>query len=185
MKYEKELVEIINNSPYLMNLLKIIQGLNLEKWSIGAGVIRDIVWSELHEMKPIIPRDIDIVFFDEKASPEKDNKIQSHLEKKYPDIPWEVVNQAFVHLWHEERFGFPIKPISSLEAAISTWPDTATCIGIYLDTKGKIKIIAPYGLDDLFNILLRHNPKKVSREVFLNRIESKNLRQKFPKVKVI
>lgn len=185
MRYEKEFIEIINNSPYLSNLLKIVKGLNLEEWSIGAGVIRDIIWSELHEIKPDTPRDVDVVFFDEKVSPKKDKEIQLYLRKEYPNIPWEVTNQAFVHLWHEKKFEFPIQPIRSLEEAISTWPDTATCIGAYLDTRGEIGIIAPYSLDDLFNMVLRHNPKKVPREIFLKRIESKKLKQKFPKVKVI
>jgi len=45
-----------------------------------------------------------------------------------PDLPWEVVNQAGVHLWYPAHFGYSIAPRTSVIEAISLWPETATAL---------------------------------------------------------
>ena len=44
--------------------------------------------------------------------------------------------------------------IESSEDAISSWGSTVTCIACRLE-EGKFKIYCPYGLDDLFNLVIR------------------------------
>lgn len=90
-----------------------------------------------------------------------------------------------MHLWYEEKFGIEVEPYISLEDAISTWPEPATCVGVYLDRGGFMQIIAPYGLDDLFTITLRRNPIRITKEIFEQRLLSKNMIAKWPKLNVI
>src|SRR5260370_40606051 len=66
----------------------------------------------------------------------------------------DVKNEARVHLWYEEKFGYPIPPYRSTAAAIATFPTTATSIGVRW-CGGRLECCAPYGLDDLFSI---HDP---------------------------
>jgi len=49
------------------------------------------------------------------------------------------------------QIGYYIKPYSSIENAINTWPATATAIDIKLENE-KFKIYASFGLNDLFGI---------------------------------
>ncbi|SCZ11205.1 nucleotidyltransferase family protein, partial [Alkaliphilus peptidifermentans] len=80
---------------------------------------------------------------------------------------------------------FEVEPYVSCEDAISTWPETATSIGVKLLEDGSIKIFAPYGLNDLFNMILRRNPKRITKEIFLKRVLDKQICKKWPEVKVV
>jgi hypothetical protein len=79
------------------------------------------------------------------------------------DIPLEfdVKNQARVHLWYEKKFGYPIQPYRSVEAAINTWPTTATAIAARIDECG-YKICAPFGLNDLLGMIVRPNKTQIN-----------------------
>lgn len=74
-----------------------------------------------------------------------------------PSLCWEVTNQATVHQWFPEQ-GQVVPALWSLEEGPSTWPEYATCVGVNLGDKGQIGVVAPHGLDDLFNMVVRHNP---------------------------
>lgn len=185
MDYNEQLINIVRGNDDLMTILKTIRSLKLQDWALGAGVLRDIVWSHLHQFE--IPRfkDIDVVYFDLSADKKMDDEIENILINKIPQYPWDVKNQAFVHEWYAAKFGFEVRPLESLTDAISTWPETATCIGISLTENDEIRIHAPHGLDDLFEIKLRWNQTRVPIEEFWRRLESKNMINKWPRITVI
>lgn len=185
MKHLKELKEILMGDPSFMDVLKTAQGLGLAEWCIGAGVIRNIVWSRLHGFDTLTHRDIDIVYYDAAGSLRDEKLLEQRLMAMRPDLPWQVKNQALVHLWYEDKFGFSVAPLLSLEDAISTWPETATCVGAYLDDADQLQIIAPYGLEDLFAMVLRRNPKRVTEEIFEKRILDRNMSQRWPQMRIL
>lgn len=43
---------------------------------------------------------------------------------------WEVMNQATVHRWFDQHFGYAVPALKSLEEAIATWPEYATSVGV-------------------------------------------------------
>ena len=92
-------------------------------------------------------------------------------------------NQARVHLWYENKFGFPIKPYNSLESAIDSWPTTANALGIRLEQNESYKIYAPYDLDDLFTMVVRPNKLMITREIFENK--AKKWKSKWPNLKIV
>jgi hypothetical protein len=77
----------------------------------------------------------------------------------------EVRNQARVHLWYEARFGRRIAPHPSLEAAVATWPATATCVAVRLRA-GRLDACAPFGLADLLSLRVRPNRVLAGRDVY-------------------
>jgi hypothetical protein len=77
-----------------------------------------------------------------------------------------VTNQAAVHLWFERYFGHAVPPLASLEEAVASWPEYATCVGLRLEANDAITVIAPHGLEDLFGLLVRRNPVRVSVETY-------------------
>jgi uncharacterized protein len=102
-----------------------------------------------------------------------------------PDIPWQAKNQAAIHLWYADEFGYAVEPLTSSEDAIGTWPETATSVGVRLLPDDTLLIAAPHGLDDLLNMVLRRNPRRVTVEFFRQRLENKKIREKWPRVQVI
>ena len=129
---------------------------------------------------------MDVAYFDPSdLSPSTEKKLQSALHQSAPAVPWEVTNQAAVHLWFEEYFGHKVEPLQSLEQAIASWPEFATSVGITLDRENKVQVIAPWGLEDLFAVTVRRNPTRVSLETYRQRIEQKRYAQRWPMVKVV
>ena len=70
-----------------------------------------------------------------------------------------------MHLWYKERFGYTIKPYSSSVDAIATFPTTATSVGIRR-LRGNFECCAPFGLDDLFGLIVRPNKRQVTRSIY-------------------
>jgi uncharacterized protein len=170
-----------------MRVLETVRQCDPPDWLIGAGVIRSIVWDHLHGFREPTPlTDVDVIFFDASdLSPERDRAIQERLAAHLPDVPWEATNQAAVHLWYEEVFGFPVTPFHSSEEAVSTWPETATSIAVRLLANDELHVVAPCGLADLFGMVLRRNPCRVTRAMFHQRLQAKRIVEKWPRVQVI
>lgn len=186
MKYRDDLIKIIENSDITIQRLESVKSLSLEHWCIGAGAIRNLVWDHLHNLaEPSLLTDVDVAFFDPfDISQKQDDDYLLKLKQLDPDTPWEVTNQAGVHLWFEPYFGSSVDPLTSLTEAVSTWPEYATCVAAYIDVNNTIQIIAPYGLEDLFNIHVRRNPSRVSIEVYEQRVKSKNYNQRWPNAQI-
>lgn len=186
-RYAQELRNIIYENDWFMKVLRTVRECYLPDWFVGAGVIRSLVWDHLHwYSNPTSLKDVDVAYFDStNLSQENDEYILKLLTEKEPDVPWEVTNQAAVHLWFEEYFGYAVSPLGSIEEAVSTWPETATSIGVRLLPNNELFICAPFGLEDLFNMKLRRNPRRVTLELFRERVKEKRILQKWPKVKVI
>jgi hypothetical protein len=77
----------------------------------------------------------------------------------------DVKNEARVHLWYENKFGYPIAPYPSVKDAINKFPTTATAVGIR-PLGSIVEIYAPYGLGDLLSGTVRANTKQITREIF-------------------
>jgi len=155
-------------------------------WLIGAGAIRRLVWDRLHGVaEPPLPDDVDLVFFDRASlRPEREDEVRSALVALAPHIPWDIKNQAAVHLWYPSVFGIEVEPLTSAEDAVATWPETATAVAVRLMTGGELRIVAPLGLDDLFGLIWRRNPRRVTVAEYRRRLEKKFNSERWPEVTV-
>src|SRR5690606_20653304 len=180
--YEQQLYALVHSSDQLMAALRAVHSLRLSSWCIGAGVIRSLVWDALHEyQQPSVVPDIDVAYFDAKAQGDEHVTLQESLSLLMPSLNWEVTNQAKVHEWFAKALGQQVAPVSSLEEGLATWREYATCVGVFMDSGG-LKIIAPYGLDDLFELRVRHNPCRASVATFMHRVQSKELIKRWPRL---
>lgn len=181
------LVAIAKDSAWLMAALRAVRRLQLDSWCIGAGAVRNLVWDALHAYPaPSALPDIDVVFFDNaRLAPEYEEQLRARLADMLPGAPWEVTNQAAVHLWFEGAFGHPAPPLSSLEDAVATWPEYATAVGLTLEDDDAISVIAPHGLDDLFAMVVRHNPTRASAATYRQRVAQKRYAARWPRVTVL
>jgi hypothetical protein len=183
----ERLVAIVRESGWLMPALCAVRELGLSSWCIGAGAVRNLVWDELHGFEtPSALPDVDMAYFDAAdLSPKRDAELQARLSQRLPGIPWEVTNQAAVHQWFEDYFGHPVEPLASLRDAVASWPEFATSVGVTLLADGSIDVIAPHGLDDLFAVVVRRNPTRVSVDTYRQRVAQKQYAERWPKVTVV
>ncbi|WP_236048701.1 nucleotidyltransferase family protein [Paractinoplanes ovalisporus] len=154
----------------------------------GAGVLRDLVWGTLFGsgFEPGKVRDVDVVFFDSRdVSRANDDRVTALLSEHRPGIPWEAKNQAAVHTWYARKFGGePVEPLTSIEDAVGTWPETATAVAVRLDARDRIEVCAPLGLDDLLNGVWRRNPRRISEEQSQARFRRHDPLTRWPGVRV-
>jgi hypothetical protein len=66
------------------------------------------------------------------------------------------------------------------------WPETPTAVAIRLNKVSVPELLAPFGLDDLFNLTVRPTPHAKARKmaVFRERIARKAWRKTWPKLRV-
>ena len=75
----------------------------------------------------------------------------------------EVRNQARVHLWFETRFGCAYPRLACADEALRYYASVVHAVGVRLedngrlDDDGRLDIAAPFGLDDLFAMVIRPN----------------------------
>ncbi|QHA91286.1 nucleotidyltransferase family protein [Bacillus sp. N1-1] len=183
---KEALAHILSLQPAVTKALEVLSD-EFDHAYIGAGCIVQTVWNHMTN-RPLHYgiHDLDVVYFDEQdVSLEKEVEIEERLQTLLSDTPFKIdaKNEARVHLWYEEKFGKRIAPYSSLEAAINSWPTTATSIGVKVDQKGAFKIYAPYGLHDLFGLIIRPNKLLISRDVYEAKVAKWSVR--WPELEVI
>jgi hypothetical protein len=181
----QDLVALVSASAELVTALKMVRSLGLRSWCIGAGAIRSLVWDKLHGFtsRPALD-DVDVVYFDATRSATGEAELEIKLRTAMPTLRWEVTNQATVHQWFASALGQHVPPLRSLEEGVATWPEYATCVGVYLNPDDSIGIVAPHGLDDLFELRVRHNPVRASAAAYRQRVQSKQFGERWPKLRI-
>lgn len=187
MRTDKEkLKEIIFKNGIVAEILYRAEKVNLPNWYLGAGCIAQTVWNYFHdyELNNNI-NDYDLVYFDEnEMSYEAEDLIIEKVKDEFRDlhINLDVKNQARVHLWYKEHFGYSIKPYNNIEDAISSWPTTSTSIGIKI-INDKLVYYAPFGINDLMNMTVRANKKQITMDIYEGKIE--RWKKCWPKLNII
>jgi hypothetical protein len=179
-----QLTGIVRTDARLMAALALCRDLLPVTAWIGAGAIRNTVWDHLHGRTPGPLADIDVVFHDAALPPHADAGFAAMLHASCPDLAWDVTNQAHVHRWYGDHGGNDVAPFGSLAEGIASWPDTATAVAVRLAADGSIDVLAPFGLDDLFGLVVRWNPARVSADVFLARIHAKQWLGRWPRLSI-
>jgi uncharacterized protein len=186
MNYTTQLKQMIYASPELIQRLQFLRELHAHAY-LSAGVIRNMVWSNLHDQVYCLDQtEIDVIFYDLKdRSGSEEQRLSQKLKQKFPKNDWDVVNQAYVHLWYKADDGSTIAQYASLFDALSVWVETSTAIAVRLQEHDQLELIAPFGLNDLFELKLRWNARLVSHATFLQRIESKRFLQRWNKLVIV
>ncbi|MEK7559956.1 MAG: nucleotidyltransferase family protein [Patescibacteria group bacterium] len=182
---EQDILNLISEDKWMMGVLHIAEELNLPNWLIGAGFVRNKVWDYLHgySKQRVDTADIDLVYYDPNGNDENtDKKLSAELNIK-TGLSWEVVNEAHAHKWYTIK----PPPYISTEDAVSKWPETATCIGVKIEN-GELKLIAPHGVEDLINLIVRPNKGFIDEgnveNVVVERVKQKKWLEKWPKLKM-
>ena len=139
-----------------------------DSWLV-AGCVAQTIWNLRCNLPAELGiKDVDLIYFDaQDLSTETEASHERRVRDLFRALPLklDVKNEARVHLWYKDRFGYPIEPYSSSADAIATFPTTATSVGIRR-VFSKFECCAPFGLDDLFGLIVRPNKRQVTRSIY-------------------
>lgn len=184
LKTEEDIIAIIQQDRWMMELLKAAKSLSLPDWWICAGFVRSKIWDVQHGFHTRTPiSDIDVIYFDSTIIDEKvDKKLEEVLNNLLPTVPWSVKNQARMHIANH------ISPYKSSVDAISKFPETATALGVRLDKDNNVILTAPHGIKDAINMKVSPTPffnESIDRmKIYENRVRNKNWKAIWTKVNV-
>lgn len=166
--HHAELQRIVRSDAHLMALLTKARELDLPQHRLVAGCIYQTVWNALTGRQGGREiNDYDLIYFDGADLSEKSEAgIEELVRGQLPDlpVPVEVRNQARVHLWFEGYFGIPYPPLRSADEAITRYASATHAVGIRLLQDDELDVFAPFGLEDIFAMVIRPNYALPNRE---------------------
>jgi uncharacterized protein len=159
-----QLIEIILTNPTNEAILNLLPSMPLNDAWLVSGCIFQTVWNWKTGRDPKFGiKDYDIFYFDDTdlSWEAEDITIQKALPC-FNDIneAIEIRNQARVHLWYEQKFGIPYKPLRRATEGIDHFLARACMLGIRRENDGDFQVYAPKGLDDLQQLVIRPNDLK-------------------------
>jgi hypothetical protein len=181
---EQDILRLIENDKWMMNVLQLAKSLELPDWWICAGFVRSKIWDTLHyyEVRTATP-DVDVIYYDPLH---KDEVYEQSLEQKLTNmdatIPWSVKNQTRMHVVNG------MLPYSSSIDAISKFPETATALGVSLDEQNKVILTSPCGIKDVLSLQVKPTPHfletKERIHMYNKRVNQKKWQSKWPNITI-
>jgi hypothetical protein len=174
------LKDMISHSLVLMPVIRAVWRVSPELW-LGGGPIRTCVWSDF-SWPSASKIDFDVLYFDSSDLAESKEKLLAQQIRSCLPAGYRVTvkNQARMHLVNGE----PQR--NSLSEAIENFPETATSVAVRLDDDGELSILAPHGVRDLFDKVVRPTPFHDKYPTAYNRrIAEKNWSANWPDVQVV
>ena len=157
--------QILRATPLLMRVLETARAIDLPDWMVFSGAVYQPVLNHLTG-RPLDYgiKDYDLGYFDASDISYEAEDIVIRRVADVFDEPLkrlvEVRNQARVHVWFEGKFGEAYTALSCTAEAIARFETTLNAVGVRLEADGRLRIEAPFGLEDLFALRLRRNPRR-------------------------
>lgn len=168
--------------PWRRSVLEVVRQQRLPDWAVGAGFIRSAVWDVLHGHRDPTPlADVDVLYFDRAdVCRARESTIEAALAMVMADVPWSVRNQARMHLRNSDP------PYADTAHALRCWLETPTAVAVRIDERGAASLLAPFGIDDLIEMVCRPTPRgREKLAEYRQRIGQKNWRARWPRVRIL
>jgi hypothetical protein len=169
-----DLESALGQNKWLGEILENFEEIGLPDSWLAAGSIAQTIWNvSCGHAAELGLKDVDLIYFDDQdLSFEAEANHEKRLRELFGRLPikLDVKNEARVHPWYEERFGYAIKPYLSSADAIATFPTTATAVGVRR-IRGELECCAPFGLDDLFGLVVRPNKRQITRAIYEAKVD--------------
>jgi len=155
----------------LTEVLSRAADFNLPGCYLVAGCLYQTVWNVLTGQPAEAGiLDYDLAYFDDSdLSYDAEDAVIRAGSTVFAGLaaPVQIRNQARVHLWYGQKFGVACPPHTSTEAAIDTYEAANACLGVRLQRDGRrLRVYAPFGLSDVFNLVVRPNPVLAPSQVY-------------------
>ncbi len=181
------LAEIIRTVPHLMSIVATVRDLQLpDAWLVSGGIYQT-VWNVLTDRPQFHGiKDFDIIYFDgSDTSYEAEDTVIKSVNAALPDLArlLEVRNQARVHLWYEQRFGRPYRPLDCSMDALTTYAARTHAVAARLDENDTLVLHAPFGLANLFAMRLVPNHVQPNEQTYVEKAE--RMKALWPELEVV
>lgn len=170
-------------NPMNAAILGRLPGLGLPQCFLTAGCLFQTVWNRRSGRAPDAAiKDYDVFYFDEDLSWEAEDAVIRRAEALFADlgVAVEVRNQARVHLWYGDRFGGAYPRLRSTRDGIDRYLVRCTCVGLEAGTGA---LHAPNGLQEIWDGVLRINPKNPQPAMFRRKAEA--YRARWPWLRIV
>lgn len=185
---EARLIEIVRANPDLMHVLGVVRRLGLPDWRIFSGAVYQAVWNA-QTGRPVGYgiKDYDLGYFDASdigwdAEDAVIRRVAAAFDEPFKSQV-EVRNQARVHVWFKDRFGEDYDPLPDTDAAPARFVAPAFAVGVRLEADDAISVVAPFGLQDVFNMVIRPNPNRPLAKGWTRTLD--NARGRWPEIRVV
>ncbi len=180
----KEFLDLILENPYNKIILERLAKLELPQAYLVAGCLFQTVWN-LRSGRPATEniKDYDVFYFDDNdLSYEAEDKHIQHVNELFADltIELELRNQARIHLWYPDHFGYSCPQLKASTQGIDRYLVLGTCVGIEVATRS---VYAPNGFEDIAKGILRPNPINHVPDLFKEKAISYQAR--WPHLKIL
>jgi hypothetical protein len=173
---------LIASDQRRMDVLRAVRDLGLPDCWVAAGFVRNRVWDHVHGLAASpLSQDIDVIWFDAaQCDADCDAAHEQVLQSRDATLDWSVKNQARMHVRNGDA------PYASATDAMRYWPETATAVGVRLGPGDTIEVAAPFGLDDLFGLVVQPTRRFADekRAVYLARIRAKDWPGRWPRLRI-
>lgn len=154
-KQSAALETFVRGEPLLMQVLEALRDEALPDGWLVSGAIYNMVWNRLTGRPGLENlKDVDVIYFDKSdLSYEAEDHVIQQMAKRFEasPVPVEVRNQARVHLWFEQKFGYAVPPLTHALHSLERYASKTHAVAARLDADGKMHIAAPFGLDHIFS----------------------------------
>ena len=160
------LATALARNPALTEVIDHLATLGLPGAYVTAGCVFQTVWNVVTGRPAGAGiRDYDVFYYD---SSDLSQATQDATGARFAGlrVATDVVNEARVHLWYEDVFGVPCAPFTSSEEAIDHFAAKACAVGVRRAPEGGLQVYAPFGLEDVFGLVVRPNPVLAPRHVY-------------------
>ncbi len=149
-----------------MQVLTTARTLDLPDWLVFSGAVYQPVLNRLTGRAADYGiKDYDLGYFHRDTSYEAEDAVIRRVAAAF-DPPFremvEVRNQARVHLWFENKFSETYGPLGGTAEALERFVSPLFAVGVRLEAGDRLTIVAPFGLEDLFALRLRPNPRRIT-----------------------
>ncbi len=177
----------IREEPVLMTVLEGLAADGLPDQLLVAGAIYNLTWNRLTG-RPALNgiNDIDVFYFDPDTSWDAEDVVIRRLAARFAQLPLpvQVRNQARVHLWFGQKFGVTnFEPLGSSAEMLGRYASKTHAVGARLEPDGRISIVAPFGLDDIFSLRIVPNPVLPNRPA--HEAKGARARSVWPEISVV
>jgi uncharacterized protein len=156
-----EFERLVLANEVVVTLLDRVAELGVPDWYVTAGCLTQTVWNCLSGLPPGEGiKDYDVIYHDPGEPPELPIRAAVVAAGADLGVELDVHNQALRD------------PPSTSAEAVSTFVATASCVAARREAPGgPLRVLAPRGFADLFGMVARRNPVKVSRAVYEEKTE--------------
>jgi hypothetical protein len=159
---EDRLVGIVRGYPDLMTVLTTVRSLGLPDWLVFSGSVYQSVWNAVTgRATGYGVNDFDLGYFDQDTSWDAEDVVIKRVAAAFEEplrSRVEARNQCRVPIWFKEKFGEDYPPIANTAEALPRFVAPAFAVGVRLEADERITVVAPFGLEDAFAMIIRPNP---------------------------